>query len=83
MAVLDFAAHTLDYLHVTDGYEDDNGITFKAQKNGWRTIVSVILFLQARQTLSLSPMVLQRTIPTPSTTFLEHAVISSMETKSV
>ena len=25
MAVLDFAAHTLDYLHVTDGYEDDNG----------------------------------------------------------
>ena len=25
MAVLDFAAHTIDYLHVTDGYEDDNG----------------------------------------------------------
>ena len=25
MAVLDFDAHTLDYLHVTDGYEDDNG----------------------------------------------------------
>lgn len=25
MALLDFAAHTLDYLHVTDGYEDDNG----------------------------------------------------------
>lgn len=25
MAVLNFAAHTIDYLHVTDGFEDDNG----------------------------------------------------------
>ena len=32
MAVLDFVAHTLDYMHVTEGYEDENGDWHKGTK---------------------------------------------------
>ena len=83
MAVLDFAAHTLDYLHVTDGYEDDNGDYVQGSEEWVENYCKCDIVPAGKANVSLSPMVLQRTIPTPSTTFLEHAVISSTETKSV